>query len=56
MAEGVPYAGTDDGLVRASEDAGATWRQAAPLPGMPERVFMNDLTHCPAGISVQPDV
>lgn len=43
VAEGVLYAGTDDGLVQASEDGGATWRAAAPLPGAPERVFMNDV-------------
>jgi photosystem II stability/assembly factor-like uncharacterized protein len=29
--------GTDDGLVQISEDAGARWRVAGPLPGVPER-------------------
>ncbi len=43
VAEGVLYAGTDDGLIQVSEDGGATWRQAAPLPGVPERAFVNDV-------------
>ena len=43
VAEGVLYVGTDDGLVQVSEDGGATWRQAAPLPGVTERAFMNDV-------------
>lgn len=43
VAEGVLYAGTDDGLIQASEDGGATWRIAAPLPGVPERTYMNDV-------------
>ncbi len=43
VAEGVLYAGTDDGLIQVSQDGGATWRTAAPLPGVPERAFMNDV-------------
>ena len=43
VAEGVIYAGTDDGLIQATEDGGATWRRAAPLPGVSERAFMNDV-------------
>ena len=43
VAEGVLYAGTDDGLMHASEDGGATWRQADPPAGLPERAFMNDV-------------
>ena len=41
--EGVLYVGTDDGLVQATEDGGETWRRAAPLPGVTERAFMNDV-------------
>ena len=43
VTEGVLYVGTDDGLVQVSEDGGATWRPAAPLPGVTERAFMNDV-------------
>ncbi|MDH3403505.1 MAG: glycosyl hydrolase [Acidobacteriota bacterium] len=37
------YAGTDDGLIRATDDGGATWRTVADLPGVQEGFFVNDL-------------
>ncbi|MEM7332411.1 MAG: glycosyl hydrolase [Chloroflexota bacterium] len=40
VAEGVLYVGTDDGLVQVSEDGGQSWRQAAPLPQVTERAFI----------------
>ena len=40
VAEGVLYAGTDDGLIQVSEDGGQNWRQAADLPDVPERSFI----------------
>jgi hypothetical protein len=43
VREGVIYTGSDDGLIHVSEDAGATWRLAGPLPGVPERAFINDV-------------
>ena len=43
LAEGVLYVGTDDGLVQVTGDGGENWRQAAPLPGVSERAFMNDV-------------
>ena len=45
VAEGVLYAGTDDGLIQASRDGGETWRriEVEDLPGVPERAFVNDL-------------
>ena len=58
VAEGVLYAGTDDGLVQVSEDGGATWRRAAPLPGVSERAFMNDVKasqHDPGAVFVAAD-
>ncbi len=43
LAEGVVYAGTDDGLIRMTPDGGTSWRTASPLPGVPERSFVNDV-------------
>lgn len=43
VAEGVLYVGSDDGLVQVSEDGGGSWRRAAPLPGVPELAFINDV-------------
>jgi photosystem II stability/assembly factor-like uncharacterized protein len=43
VREGVLYTGSDDGLIWATEDGGGAWRQAAPLPAVPERSFINDV-------------
>ncbi|HSG06784.1 MAG TPA: hypothetical protein VLA36_00400 [Longimicrobiales bacterium] len=43
LAEGALYVGSDDGLVHASPDGGATWTRAADLPGVPEDAFINDV-------------
>ncbi|MGB7453493.1 MAG: hypothetical protein WBM36_15320, partial [Lysobacterales bacterium] len=43
VAEGVLYAGSDDGLIHVTTDGGSNWQRANPLPGLPERVFINDL-------------
>jgi photosystem II stability/assembly factor-like uncharacterized protein len=43
LAEGVLYAGTDDGLVQVSEDGGANWRQVDSFPGVPESTYISDL-------------
>ena len=37
------YVGTDDGLIQVSEDGGATWRQAAELPDVPEMSIINNV-------------
>ncbi len=44
-AEGLLYAGTDDGLIQVSEDGGKTWRkvEVGSLPGVPASAFVNDL-------------
>ncbi|MCB1008979.1 MAG: glycosyl hydrolase, partial [Acidobacteria bacterium] len=44
-AEGLLYAGTDDGLLQVSEDGGATWRKidVSSLPGVPAGAFVNDV-------------
>ena len=43
--ENILYAGTDDGLIRISDDGGETWRQVdvAELPGVPAMSFINDI-------------
>ncbi|GMV08007.1 MAG: hypothetical protein AMXMBFR53_42820 [Gemmatimonadota bacterium] len=43
LREDLLYVGSDDGLVHFSPDGGATWTRAAPLPGLPERSFINDV-------------
>jgi len=41
LQEGVLYTGSDDGLIHVSEDGGESWREAAPLPGVPPLSFIN---------------
>ena len=43
VREGVLYVGTDDGLLQVSEDGGENWRLASPLPGIPDRAYVNDV-------------
>lgn len=45
LVEGLLYAGTDDGLIQVSEDAGGQWRriEVGRLPGVPTGAFVNDL-------------
>ncbi len=45
VQEGLLYAGTDDGLLQVSEDAGKNWRKidVSSLPGVPRRAFVNDI-------------
>lgn len=42
---GLLYAGTDDGLIQVSEDAGKSWRkvEVSRLRGVPKRAFVNDI-------------
>ncbi|MEM7117880.1 MAG: glycosyl hydrolase [Chloroflexota bacterium] len=40
LVEGLLYVATDDGLIQVSEDGGANWQQAAPLPGVAELAFI----------------
>jgi photosystem II stability/assembly factor-like uncharacterized protein len=42
-AEGLLYAGTDDGLVQVSENAGGAWRKEASFPGVPDMTYVSDL-------------
>lgn len=45
LAEGLLYAGTDDGLIQVSEDNGAHWRKidVTSLPKVPATAFVNDI-------------
>jgi hypothetical protein len=43
LVEGLIYAGTDDGLVQATEDGGKTWRKIDALPGVPAQFFVNEV-------------
>jgi len=43
LAEGLVYAGTDDGLIQVTEDGGDTWRKIDKLPGVPDFFFVNDI-------------
>ena len=44
VAEGLIYAGTDDGLVHVTEDGGENWRRVERFPGVPENTLVADLT------------
>ncbi|MBI4902341.1 MAG: glycosyl hydrolase [Acidobacteria bacterium] len=41
--EGLLYAGTDDGLIQVSENAGGVWRKIETFPGVPERTYVTRL-------------
>jgi photosystem II stability/assembly factor-like uncharacterized protein len=45
QAEGLLYAGTDDGLIQVSENGGESWRriEVGTLPGVPATAFVNDI-------------
>ena len=43
VAEGLLYAGTDDGLIQVTEDGGANWRKIDKFPGVPDFTYVNDI-------------
>jgi photosystem II stability/assembly factor-like uncharacterized protein len=43
LQEGLIYAGTDDGLIRVTEDNGKNWLKIDKLPGVPLYFFVNDI-------------
>ena len=43
LAEGLIYAGTDDGLVQVTEDGGGNWRKIETFPGVPEMTYVSCL-------------
>jgi photosystem II stability/assembly factor-like uncharacterized protein len=42
-AEGLLYAGTDDGLIQVTEDGGGSWRRIDKFPGVPDLTYVNDI-------------
>jgi photosystem II stability/assembly factor-like uncharacterized protein len=43
LQEGLLYTGTDDGLIRVTEDGGKNWRKVENFPGVPSYTFVNDV-------------
>ena len=43
LEEGLLYAGTDDGLIRVTEDGGVNWRKIDKFPGVPLRTYVNEV-------------
>ena len=43
LAEGLLYAGSDDGLISVTEDGGANWRSEDSFPGVPDMSLVEDL-------------
>jgi hypothetical protein len=44
LVEGLIYAGTDDGLVHVTENAGQTWRKIDAFPGVPYMTYVSCIT------------
>jgi photosystem II stability/assembly factor-like uncharacterized protein len=47
LQAGLLYTGSDDGFIHITEDDGANWRKAAPLPQVPELTFINHIHASP---------
>lgn len=47
LMEGLIYAGTDDGLLQITEDAGKTWRKIEDFPGVPKWSYISDVFASP---------
>jgi photosystem II stability/assembly factor-like uncharacterized protein len=43
VKEDLLYAGTDDGLIQVTEDAGKSWRKAGNFPGVPENTYVSHI-------------
>lgn len=47
LQEDLIYVGTDDGLIRVTEDAGENWHKISSFPGVPDRTYVNAIvTSC----------
>ncbi len=47
LKKGLLYVGTDDGLVQASRDGGATWTKIDKFPGVPEETYVSRVAASP---------
>jgi photosystem II stability/assembly factor-like uncharacterized protein len=47
LLEGLIYAGTDDGLIQITDDAGKTWRRIEDFPGVPKWTYVTDVFASP---------
>ena len=47
LLEGLVYAGTDDGLLQVTEDAGRNWRKVEDFPGVPKWTYVSDVSASP---------
>jgi photosystem II stability/assembly factor-like uncharacterized protein len=47
LKKGLLYVGTDDGLVQASRDGGATWTKIDKFPGVPDETYVSRVTASP---------
>jgi hypothetical protein len=52
LFEGLIYAGTDDGLVQATEDGGKNWRKVEQFPGVPQWTYVSDVFASPRDANV----
>ncbi|TAJ12851.1 glycosyl hydrolase [Marinilabiliaceae bacterium JC017] len=43
VKEDLIYAGTDDGLIQVSEDAGQSWHKVSNFPGVPTHTYVSDI-------------
>ncbi len=43
IQEDLLYVGTDDGLIRVTEDAGEHWRKIDKFPEVPEYTYVSDI-------------
>ena len=50
LLEGLIYAGTDDGLLQVSEDAGRNWRRVEDFPGVPKWTYVTDVFASPRDV------
>ena len=51
LLEGLIYVGTDDGLIRITEDGGANWRKVEKLPGVAEHSYVTDVFASPRDVN-----
>ena len=51
LAEGLIYAGTDDGLLQITEDGGKNWRKVEDFPGVPKWTYVTDIFASPRDVN-----